>query len=60
MAALGSYLDGNASRKEVITLGIFTLLWLGLSFVINIEKKYFVLISLIVELILVLISKGVN
>ena len=32
MAALGSYIDGNASREEVITIGVFTLLWLGLAF----------------------------
>jgi hypothetical protein len=39
MTALGSYLDGNPSREEVITLGVFTLLWLGLAFVVNIKKN---------------------
>ena len=54
MAALGSYLDGNASRGEVITLGVFTLLWLGLAFIVNIKKEYLVLLGLIIELVVVI------
>jgi len=55
MAALGSYLDGNASQEKVITLGVFTLLWLGLAFIVNIKKEYFVILGLIIELVAVII-----
>ena len=37
MATVGLYFDGYALLREVITIGIFTLLWLGLSFVVNIR-----------------------
>ncbi|AAL81395.1 hypothetical protein PFDSM3638_06340 [Pyrococcus furiosus DSM 3638] len=52
MIALGLYFDGYASLKEVITIGAFTLLWLGLSFTVNIRKEYFTLLGLIIELVL--------
>jgi len=57
MATLGLYFDGYTLPREVITIGIFTLLWLGLSFVLNIQKEYFTLLGLIIELFLYLIIR---
>ncbi len=53
MATLGLYLDGSAPLRDVITVGIFTLLWLALAFIVNLRNEYFTLLGLIIELFLV-------
>ena len=57
MAVLGSYLDGYALLREVIAIGVFVLLWLGLAFVVNVRKEYFALLGLIIVLFLDLIVR---
>ncbi|WP_367884607.1 hypothetical protein [Thermococcus sp. JCM 11816] len=42
---------------EITAIGLFTILWLGLAFIVNIKREYFALIGLIIEFILVLILK---
>ncbi len=58
MTSLGLYFDGHALPRDVITIGVFTLLWLGVSFVVNIQKEYFTLLGLIMELSLILSWRG--
>ncbi|AEC51825.1 hypothetical protein PNA2_0909 [Pyrococcus sp. NA2] len=53
MATLGLYFDGYVLLREVIGIGTFLILWLGL-FVVDIQKEYFTLLGLIIELFLVL------
>jgi len=55
MATLGLYLDGDAPLRAVITIGVFTLIWLALAPFINLGKEYFTLLGLIIEFILALI-----
>ncbi|WP_297495053.1 hypothetical protein [Thermococcus sp.] len=54
MTALGLYFDGHATLREGTTIGVFGLLWLGVSFVVDIQKEYFALLGLIIELFLIL------
>ncbi|WP_297475116.1 hypothetical protein [Thermococcus sp.] len=60
MTTLGLYFDGHALPREVITIGIFTLIWLGASFVVDIQKGYFTLFGLIIELFLILFWRGIG
>ncbi len=55
--ALGAYFDGSASQEELVTIGAFTLLWLGLAFIIPLQTEYFSLLGLIIELILVILVR---
>jgi len=55
MIVLGGYLDGSIPKKDITTIGLFTILWLGLAFIINIKREYFTLLGLIIELILAFI-----
>ncbi len=54
MVILGGYLEGRVSKMEITAIGLFTLLWLGVSFVVDIQKEYFALLGLIIELFLIL------
>ncbi len=54
MTTLGLYFDGYALPREVIAIGVFTLLWLGVSFIVDIQKEYFALLGLIIGLSLIL------
>lgn len=55
MFVLGGYFDGNVPKGEVIAVGAYTLLWLALSFPIHLERMYFSLLGLLIELIVVLL-----
>jgi len=58
MVILGGYLEGRVSKMEITAICLFTLLWLGASFVVNIQKEYFTLLGLIIELFLILFWRG--
>ncbi|ASI98408.1 hypothetical protein [Thermococcus celer] len=55
MFVLGGYFDGNVPKGEMIAVGVYTLLWLALSFPIHLERMYFSLPGLLIELIVVLL-----
>ncbi|MDV3102998.1 hypothetical protein [Thermococcus waiotapuensis] len=57
MVILGGYLEGRVSKMEITAVGLFTILWLGLAFIANIKREYFVLLGFIIEFILVFILK---
>ncbi len=55
MAILGCYLDGTASKMEAVGAGLFTLLWLGMSFVVEMRWEFFALLGLGIESILMFV-----
>ena len=55
MAILGCYLDGAASKMEAMGAGLFTLLWLGLAFIVEMRWEFFALLGLGIESILMFV-----
>ncbi len=55
MIVLGAYFDGGVQKIELITAGVFTLLWLAMAFIVSLKKEYFVLLGLILELVMVIL-----
>ncbi len=55
MVVLGGYIEGIVPKRDITAIGLFTILWLGLAFIVNIKREYFALLGLIIEFILAFI-----
>ncbi len=57
MVMLGGYLEGSVPKRDITAIGLFTTLWLGPAFIVDIKGEYFALIGLVIELILAFVLK---
>ncbi len=60
MVVPGGYLEGSVPKRDVAAIGLFTLLWLGLAFIVNMRREYFTLLGLLIELALAVILKKIG
>ena len=45
MVILGEYLEGSVPKRDITAIGLFTALWLGPAFIVDIKGEYLALLG---------------